>query len=416
MSLKFDYTITSQEGRAQYVSQFESELSTARDAQLAADYILWGDKGEGDFELNSKWASRKPESLDALLASPAFGEAQLARTPTRAIHSNLDRDLERSRADASTLAELESLWSQIDETEFKLNLWELACGKRSTPPRPSLCARLSPYTRAALQREAERLDARGANQLKALLVELRQTQYTLRDSYAAPRSPQSIPSDLEWDTSVQIEGLPCGLAREDDKLAQVLFSIDPLPYPSQFLDEDLSLLAKRLWRNPDPSFSYIDFRDPQTLHHLFSFREELATSDSSEARAIASTLDFYTKLADLEPCYAEILSQKASKRENQFIRTYINEKYQKRYSENYISTIYRHKILEQIAAAATLHRQILENLFYPENFGTCNTCGKVLLRSTDFFMRKTKSLTGYDTRCKKCQKEKRKGEKTIWTN
>lgn len=54
--LKFNYNLQTQEERAQFVNENESSLSTIRDAQLAADYILWGGKGEGDFKLRSRWS------------------------------------------------------------------------------------------------------------------------------------------------------------------------------------------------------------------------------------------------------------------------------------------------------------------------------------------------------------------------
>ena len=405
--LKFNYNLQTQEERAQFVSENESSLSTIRDAQLAADYILWGGKGEGDFKLRSRWSQKEPESLEALLERPTFSEAALALPPSKTPHQNLDREFERSRSDPQTLETLESLWSQIDEIELKLNFWELKTGKRQNPPRPSLLGRVSPYIKARLQSEAEALTPQSYNSLKALLVELRQTQYTLRDSYAAPHMVQSyqIPVDID----VPIDGLPSGLKR-DDTLSSILFNLDPLPNP--FIIPDPALLMKRIWRTQDPTSIYIDFRDLETLHYLITFREELKAADSNtDARFISDTLEFYIEFSNLEPSYREILDFKSQKLENQRIRLIINQKYGKNYSENYISTIYRQKILKAISEAVESHRRLLENLVYPENFKRCNTCGRLLLETTDNFMKKAKSSTGYNGRCKKCEKEKRQAKK-----
>ena len=100
--------------------------------------------------MRSKWSQKEPESLEALLEKPTFSEATLSLPPTRIPHQNLDREFERSRSDPQTLETLESLWSQIDEIELKLNFWELKTGKRQNPPRPSLLGRVSPYIKARL--------------------------------------------------------------------------------------------------------------------------------------------------------------------------------------------------------------------------------------------------------------------------
>jgi len=84
------------------------------------------------------------------------------------------------------------------------------------------------------------------------------------------------------------------------------------------------------------------------------------------------------------------------------ISLYINKKYGTTYNDNYISTIFRKKILSTIAEAASYHKMIMENIFYPENFKRCKDCGRMLLRSPEFFMRQHKAPDGFSPRCKGC--------------
>jgi hypothetical protein len=89
----------------------------------------------------------------------------------------------------------------------------------------------------------------------------------------------------------------------------------------------------------------------------------------------------------------------------------VNKKYNKSYTANYISTIFRQKIIPHINETVSLHAKIIENLSFPENFKKCNGCGKVLLIDSQNFVRKSRSKDGFATRCKNCDKDERKKKK-----
>ena len=102
---------------------------------------------------------------------------------------------------------------------------------------------------------------------------------------------------------------------------------------------------------------------------------------------------------------------KIKKIKNPDIASYINNKYGKNYTANYISTIFRQKIIKQICENVEYHFNIVENLFYPENFKQCNTCGKTYLIDSKNFVKKAKSKDGFSNRCKKCDKNDRERRK-----
>ena len=70
-------------------------------------------------------------------------------------------------------------------------------------------------------------------------------------------------------------------------------------------------------------------------------------------------LDCYAALAKLEPIHRMILRLKIKKESNQLIADKINKKYGRKYSPNYISTLYVQKSLQGICDAATLHAEVV---------------------------------------------------------
>lgn len=59
---------------------------------------------------------------------------------------------------------------------------------------------------------------------------------------------------------------------------------------------------------------------------------------------------------------------KLAKKKNVDIAWEINKKYNKTYTPNYISTIFRQRIIPHINDAAKMHKEIIGNIFFPENF------------------------------------------------
>jgi hypothetical protein len=95
--------------------------------------------------------------------------------------------------------------------------------------------------------------------------------------------------------------------------------------------------------------------------------EKEADIDSNLA-ALLNTLRFYQEQADLTEVQREILDMKLNKKKNADIAWDINKKYGKTYTPNYISTIFRQRIIPRINDAATMHKEIIANIFFPENF------------------------------------------------
>ena len=98
---------------------------------------------------------------------------------------------------------------------------------------------------------------------------------------------------------------------------------------------------------------------------------------------------------------------KAKKYKNQESAEYINKKYSKTYTANYISTIFRQKVIGRICDTAAYHIKLMENVFFEENFKKCNCCGKWYLIDSNNFVRKANSSDGFASKCKICDKKDR---------
>ena len=147
------------------------------------------------------------------------------------------------------------------------------------------------------------------------------------------------------------------------------------------------------------------------MFQLF-FELDSAAADAemeSNLPALMETLRFYTEQAELSEIQREILDMKLRKVKNTDIAIEINKKWKKTYTPNYISTIFRQRIIPKINEAAAYHEKLVSNVFFEEEFKTCTGCGRTLLRDADNFTRKTRSKDGFTTRCKKCEKEARQG-------
>lgn len=249
------------------------------------------------------------------------------------------------------------------------------------------------------------------------LVELRTEQYTYRDSVIntiMPHPTNDFTESKIYEHEKDIEILPFGV-HDGTEWGDKVFSLEP--DPNKFTEQDLRRVTQLLWKEKNTERA-LNFENPD--HILILYRQyhelELAAQRDpkqhySRAAGIFMTLKYYEKLAKLDDKQRDILYMKRNKFQNVDIAAYINNKYNTTYNDNYISTIYRQKVLPMVAQAATLHYKIMQNIFYPEEFKKCRDCGRLLWRSADFFMRQRKAPDGFAPRCKACSRIRRREER-----
>ena len=431
--LNLDFSLITTDERTEFLNtylsreEFQKKPPTETELETLANYILWGKnpetgkniKQEGFVELESKrgtWDTKEVESLDALRDSPTFRESQiqpLGSSIPKISKQTFSREEARAQASPDVLAALEALWYEIDKTDLIINLYEFNHGKKEKV-RESLMSQFTPPEIAAFDEKSKHLNQFQYLKLRHLLVELRREQFTYRDTYRTLVLREGMDYYTPTPTTfldADIAVLPFGLVGSTD-LSRKIFCADRFPIPSDFNDTELRAISSMLFA-PRESKKFFDFRELEHLYNAFLQFELLLDHANREEvestlKSFLDTLNFYTMRAGLSDLHLDLLKFKTLGWKNQKIADVINEKYGKTYNVNYISTIFRQKILRQIAAAAAHHYEVMDNIFFPENFKKCKDCGETLLLTPDNFMRKAKSKDGYSIRCKKCDKARRK--------
>ena len=437
--LKLDFSIQTTNGRRDFVSQYILQPQFSKsplnedELETIANYILWGkdedglnisQKGLVQIETRNKtWQRDDIESLDALMESPTFSEASLRRPTearTRIAREVFDRKRTLNECPSHLVPVFEDLFRRIDYIELTINFYEFAHGRRSKPPREALLKRFSETEIKAAEAVAAKWNQFKYLKQRHLIVELRREQFTLRDTYIekhvrhTPPEPEIEPVDPDFDAEIPV--YPLGLAA--GPIGGLVFKEEENLNPSTYSESELAKVLRFYWDKKSESRPavFFDFTELEHIYELFGQLNELEDSIgalpvNSNLGKLLDTLKYYISMTDLTEAQHEILDLKISKTKNQDIADYINKKYNKTYTANYISTIFRQKIIPRINETAEFHAKVIENLSFPENFKKCTGCGKTLLIDADKFVRKSRSKDGFSTRCKICDRNDRQKKK-----
>ena len=437
--LHLDFSISGTIERKDFVDQYVQRPEflikplTEDELETIANYILWGkdpdgqslvQKGDISIETRNKtWQRDDTESLDAMMESPTFNEASLRKPTearTRIAREVFDRQKALNECPEHMRAVFTDLFDRIDRLEMSIHFYEFAHGKRKEPPRTALTKR---FTEAEV--DAARAIAEKWNQFKYLkqrhlIVELRREQFTLRDNYIekhmrhTPPEPDLDPVNLDLDAEIPV--FPLGLVGAP--FSELVFKQADELNPTTYTEEELDVLTRHYWNKKEQSRPqlFFDFGELEHVYELFGQLVELEEElDSlpleSNLGKLIATLKYYIALTDLTEAHQEILDLKINKQKNQDIADIINKKYGKSYTANYISTIFRQKIIPHINETANFHALIIENMCFEENFKKCHDCGKWLLIDAENFVRKSRSKDGFSTKCKKCDRADRERKK-----
>ena len=411
----------------QYVQRPEFILKPLTDDELEtiANYILWGkdpdglnavQKGEFSIETRNKtWQRDDTESLDAMMESPTFNEASLRKPTearTRIAREVFDRQKALEECPEHMRPVFEDLFARIDKLELSIHFYEYAHNKRKEPPRDSLLNRFGEEEVEAARAMAEKWNQYKYLKQRHLIVELRREQFTLRDAYVekhlrhTPPEPELEIVNLDFEAEIPV--FPLGL--KGDPLSPLVFREQEKLNPYTYTEEELDRLIRYYWDKKSQSrpLLFFDFGELEHVYELLNQWEELeefqTTDLNSNLSKLLDTLKYYVELTDLTEAQKEILDLKINKTKNADIASCINKKYGKSYTANYISTIFRQKIIPSINQTAVFHALVIENMCFEENFKKCRGCGKWLLIDAENFVRKSRSKDGFSAKCKICDR------------
>lgn len=395
------------------------------------------DRKEVQEKITSRFAAKKEENDAAndVVGSAATGsEASLEGSPSL-----------RGRTSSAPLASVSrgrdwlDLWRKIDETEFKVQTWELGHGKRRAdlPIRESLHLRLMghaiqgdnclsdtlicdgmasldnaellPYAAAlsqyeeCLAAEASNWDATICLRNKRNLVELRKEQYNLLDNLAGEMLQCHVNKGMYWDDiQGQIEDfLPFSAAYlRIDEVREEHFN-------AGFQQKCVTAL-----KHSDEVRTKVDLREPDTIRGLLNdykgyldFIRGASPEEGEIIKEMILWLIYYIKRCGFSEELTLILRSKIRHCSNKEIAESLKENYGIIYQENYISTIYSNRIIKAIAEEAQLHYRLIEFITMGKTvFKKCSKCGKLLPRNTDYFNKRSSTSDGFYGYCKDCKK------------
>lgn len=429
--LHLDFTIDGTHDRKNFVDQyvqrpeFQRVPLTEDELETIANYILWGkdpdgmnctQRGEIQIETRNKtWQRDDTESLDAMMESPTFNEASLRRPTearTKIAREVFDRQKALDECPTHMRPVFEDLFARIDKLELSIHFYEYAHSKRKEPPRDSLLKRFSEEEVEEARAIAAKWNQYRYLKQRHLIVELRREQFTLRDAYVEKHLRHTPPEpELEvvnLDLEAEIPVFPLGL--KGDPLSPLVFREWEKLNPYTYSDEELDRLIRYYWDKKSQSrpLLFFDFRELEHVYELLNQWEELeefqTTDLNSNLNKLLDTLKYYVEMTDLTEAQREILDLKINKTKNSDIASCINKKYGKSYTANYISTIFRQKIIPSINQTAIFHALVIENMCFTENFKKCRGCGKWLLIDAENFVRKSRSKDGFSAKCKICDR------------
>ena len=431
--LKLNFDLETVEERVNFIETYIVQFPdlTSTEAETIATYLLWGKTRDGtpigvDTGLKTRWTKTNDvESLEAVLENPAMANIQLYSLNDAIVlkkgRNVFSREEARKQAPHFLIETFEKLWKNIDETELKINFYEIRIGKRDKPPRDELLKRFSKEEVELIHARSQKITQYEYLKLRHKLREMRTEQFTIRDSYKSSFNVTQTtysPKDTTLVFDCDIEVLPLGL--KEGKFGDLIFNenFDP----GALTEEELQQISKLIWRKKEVknNTKAFDFRELDMVYQLYLFKEEFEDRAAqikedhiveNNLDSLLKTLNFYESIANLTDIQREILRLKEKREKNVDIAKYINKKYNKNYTVNYISTIFKQKIMARINEAVKIHQDTIENCFFPENFKKCTDCGKILLLDSRNWVKKSRSKDGFQNRCKICEKENRKKKK-----
>lgn len=409
--------------------EFIKKPPTEDELETISNYILFGkdedgqspvQKGEFEIETRNKtWQRDDTESLDAMMESPTFNEASLRRPTearTRIAREVFDRQKALKECPGYMRPTFIDLFERIDNLELAIQFYDYAHGRRKELPNERFLSQFSETQIAQAKQKASEWNQRKYLKFRHLIVELRREQYTLRDVYIekhlrhTPPEPELELSSLDFEVEIPVFPLGTTGTQQGGLVFREIENLNTKAYNQ----EELGMIARFYWdkhsaRKPKLCF---DFKDSEHVYELVKQLEELEESVDnlpleSNLKKLLDTLEYYVKMADLSNIQRDILELKIARVKNADIAIEINKKYGKSYAMNYISTIFKQRIVPEINRTVELHERIIENLCFEENFKKCNTCGRILLIDAENFMRRTRSKDGFANRCKICDRNDR---------
>lgn len=388
-----DFNIYSSKDRLEAIRKIPLETLNKSELETVSNYILYGKDQEdgtsvvdrGEIQIKTKYNSYNKEkfiSLDEMIESPTFDEAQLSKNQT--IYKKVKPTIDKEKA--KDIPGMKELWEQIQNLQ---DIIDENLGKKEKRSSTPILSQKELY------------------QLKHSLIELRTQQYYLWDSEFQTILGQKNKAEFHGsivDSQMNYLVLPRGVMKEEnDWEFKNPRSQSSGRTATAFTEEQLEQLKQS-------GKYYFDFREKEHIYCLIQNYWDIVDSikeiPDSPLHGLIWTLDFYIEKAELSKQQLLIIRDKKLRVPNREITKHLKRELGIYHSENYISTIFN-KSIGLINEAAILNYDEWLMKDYDKGWKVCTKCGRELLRDSRNFVKKTKSSDGLTNKCKRCDKEER---------
>lgn len=433
--INLNYNIPTAHERNESVKDIVNDNLSENELETIANYILYGkdadgtscvDRGEVNIETKNKtWARKAHDSLEEMLEKSSltgvplegtFGlttsasGVQTERVKYLKPRPKINRETlsNKLRDNEPLLQQFRDLWHDIDSIDYQINQYEVLHGKRTSIRKELL--KLVDDRRAELDQAASCLNQYDYLKLRHRLVQLRQLQYHLKDSFESAVNGKGSPTFLT-DSVLALTCLPNGHYTKS-------FPTFRNPVLTQQLLNHLRSHERLVNESANP---LLDFRNPEhvnaIIYHLSLFHDEITSSNDIDRKdrlmSLFLTVDFYLNNSALNDVQREVVRGKLVGKTNKEIQTTLADKFDHYYKTvDYISTIFTKICCPEISKAAIAHEEIIKVLTTEGSKGLkkCRKCGQWMVRSSTNFVKKARSADGFASSCKECDKLSRKSK------
>ena len=407
-----DYTIERDTDRLQLVKDILDKLETDpsdTDIEQMATYILYGKDEEGNSSLhrgevydNSKrYNSFKTSddyviSLDEMLENPATDEQEFRSAYKRDIYKKQVPTIQRPKYDKKTgelidigdadIPGMTELWERLDHYDKWIHILQ---GK--LPPDPAF----------PLFEDDYRL-----YRLKHNLIDMKRTQYYLKDAYKPQIHFQKLdhpkPQFYDWD------GASAYWLPYDKWYYRVTHSYTSKVSTNledyETRGEGPNLEVK--WVICEHNFDWENYKHVYLLMlNYLPIKEQLKEKLNTYGRTLIWDLERYIEMTPLTPIRRAIVDRVLIQMPRDQICDELMQEFGFTYNAYYLSTLIANDIPKEIAREALRNRLLCETP--KEELKVCKDCGRGLPRHPLFYTKNSGRRDGFQSRCRECERKRR---------
>ena len=274
----------------------------------------------------------------------------------------------------------DNFYTMINEDKQTLLVPKIAITKKDLEEIPDLKTLREEIEKVeALEREARGIKKYS---LKKWLIEMRQDQYIIKDGYRQPQRFVKISHNI-------------------------MNSIE-------HFDEEVTVTLENRVKSDGPISLYNPQHIAQLLHYYSDLKQEAWGHFENDLWYLMEDLDALIEraLPEQQPMLYDLLIMKIDGMCNTDIGAEIDKKYGKKYTNEYLSSLWRKKIPRLIAEAA--EQEYLEWYYTVVKKGLwkrCSRCGQIKLAHNFYFSKNKSSKDGFYSICKCCRNAKNRATK-----